>query len=99
VNVGVWCAASARRIVGPVFFNKTINCERYVQVILGKFFPELTEEERLYCWFHQDPATAHTARMSMQALSDDSGTELSAVVLRQHVHLIVILVIFSSVAV
>jgi hypothetical protein len=48
VKVGVWCAISARRIVGRVFFNETINCERYVQVILGQFFPKLTEEERLY---------------------------------------------------
>jgi hypothetical protein len=53
-----------------VFFNETINCERYVQVILGQFFPELTEEERLYGWFQQDSATARTARMSMRALSD-----------------------------
>jgi hypothetical protein len=47
VKVGV-CALSARGIVGLVFFNKTINCERYLQIILGHFFPELTEEERLY---------------------------------------------------
>jgi hypothetical protein len=33
-------------------------------------FPELTEEERLYGWFQQDSATAHSARISMQALSD-----------------------------
>jgi hypothetical protein len=47
VKVGVWCAVSARRIVGPVFFHETINCERYVQIILRQFFPNLTEEERL----------------------------------------------------
>jgi hypothetical protein len=41
-----------------LFFKETINCERYVQVILGQFFPELTEEERLYGWFQQDSATA-----------------------------------------
>jgi hypothetical protein len=69
VEVGVWCTVSARRIVGSVFFNETINCERYVQVLLGQFFPELTEEERLCGWFQQDSATAHTAR-TMQALSD-----------------------------
>jgi hypothetical protein len=46
VKVGAWCAVSARRIVGPVFYNKTINFERYVQVILRQFLPELTEEER-----------------------------------------------------
>jgi hypothetical protein len=72
VKVGVWCSVrvSARSIVGPVFFNEIINWRRYVQVILGQFFPELTEEESLYGWFHQDSATAHTARMSMQAFSD-----------------------------
>jgi hypothetical protein len=62
VKVGVWCAVSARRIVGPGLFNETINYERYVQVILGQSFPELTEEERLCGWFQQDSATAHTAR-------------------------------------
>jgi hypothetical protein len=29
-------------------FNETINYKRYVQVTLGQFFPELTEEERLW---------------------------------------------------
>jgi hypothetical protein len=33
VKVGVWRAISARRIVGPVFFKATINCEWYVQTI------------------------------------------------------------------
>jgi hypothetical protein len=51
VKVGVWSAVSARRIVESVFFKKTVNCERYVQVILGQLFPELTEEGRHYGWF------------------------------------------------
>jgi hypothetical protein len=42
VKVCVWCAVSARGIAGPVFFNETINCERYVRVILRQFFPKLT---------------------------------------------------------
>jgi inhibitor of nuclear factor kappa-B kinase subunit alpha len=66
---GVWYSVSARRDVGPVFFNEII-VERYVQAILGQLFPELTEEERLYGRFQQDSVTAHTARISMQALSD-----------------------------
>jgi hypothetical protein len=73
MKVGVWCAISARRIVGPVFFNEIINCEKYVQVILGQFFCELTEDERIYGWFQQDSATPHTSRMSMQALSGVFG--------------------------
>jgi hypothetical protein len=70
-----WCAVYAR-IVGPVFFNETINRERYVQVILTQFFPEITQEERLYGWFRQDSATARTARMSMHALSNVFGVKI-----------------------
>jgi hypothetical protein len=44
VKANVWCAVSARN-VGLVFFNETINCKRYVKVILRQFFPELKEEE------------------------------------------------------
>jgi hypothetical protein len=47
VKVGFWCAVSAKRIVGPVFWKLTINCRRYVQVILRQLFPELTEEESM----------------------------------------------------
>jgi hypothetical protein len=64
VKVGVWCAASARRIAGPVFFSETINCKRCVQVIFRQFFPELTEERRLYGRFWKDSTTAHTAHAS-----------------------------------
>jgi hypothetical protein len=32
VEVGFWCAVSARRIVVPVFFNETINLEKYIHV-------------------------------------------------------------------
>jgi hypothetical protein len=54
MEVGVCCAISARSISGPAFLNETINYERYVQVILGQFFPLLTEEETLYGWTQQD---------------------------------------------
>jgi hypothetical protein len=73
VKVGVSCAVIARRIIGPVLFNETNNCETYVQVIVRQFFPEEREEERLYGWFQQDSATAKTAYMSMQALSNVFG--------------------------
>jgi hypothetical protein len=78
VEVGVWCAVSAKRIVGPVFFNETINCERYVQIILRQFFPELTKEERLCGWIQQDSATAHTAFISMQPSSHVFGDRITS---------------------
>jgi hypothetical protein len=52
------------------FFNKTINCERYVKVILGKFFLGITEEEKLHGCLQQDSATARTVCLSMQAVTD-----------------------------
>jgi hypothetical protein len=67
--------------------TKAAGTQRYVHVIFGQFLPELTEEEELNGWFQQESATAHTARMS-------SGIELSAAVFGQHVHPILILVIF-----
>jgi hypothetical protein len=76
VKVVVWCAVSARTIVGSVFFNETINCERYRQVTLAQFFPDLTEEEIVYGWFQNDSSTVRTARMSIQALSDVFGDRI-----------------------
>jgi hypothetical protein len=54
------------------FFNKTINCKKYKQVIPRQFFQELIEE-RLYGWFQQDSGTAHIAHMCIQALSNVFG--------------------------
>ncbi|PNF33616.1 hypothetical protein B7P43_G13023, partial [Cryptotermes secundus] len=65
---------SAGKCRRTFFYNEIINCESYVQVILGQFFPELTAE-RPYGWFQQDLATAHTRLCPMS-----SGTELSAVI-------------------
>jgi hypothetical protein len=56
-------------LLDQCFFNKTVDWERYVQAILGQFFTELPEEERLHgCWFQQESATVYTA--CMQALPD-----------------------------
>jgi hypothetical protein len=93
VKVAAWCAVSARWIVGLGFLT-TKKFVKGMYVILGQFFPDLTEE-RLFGWFQQNSATAHTARMSMQALMT-SGTEIAAVVFGQHIHPILILVIFFS---
>jgi hypothetical protein len=74
VKISVWYAVSARKTVGYMIFNETINCGREVQVILRQFSAELTEEEMLW----HIPATAHTARTCkcMQALSDVFGDRI-----------------------
>lgn len=32
-KVGMWCVTSQNRIIGPIFFNDAINCDRYYQVM------------------------------------------------------------------
>jgi hypothetical protein len=51
----------------------TLNSKTYINVILNRFFPELTEEERLYRYFQQDSTLMHTASNSMAAISDVFG--------------------------
>jgi hypothetical protein len=95
VKAGVWCDVYGR-IVGPVFFNETVNCERFVHIILRLFLPELTEEGRLCCWLQQDSAMAHTAHISMQALSDVFGGRIISSVFGEHIHPILTFMVFSS---
>jgi hypothetical protein len=66
--VGVWCAVSPWRIIGPLFFHDTVNSNCYINDILNPFFIQLTAEERPYGYFQQDNATAHTATATMAAV-------------------------------
>jgi hypothetical protein len=76
VKVGVWCAVSARRIFGPMFFKETINCERYVQVILGQALPELTEDENTMAGFSKTQLLPALYVYLSRALSDVFGDRI-----------------------
>jgi predicted metalloendopeptidase len=53
---------SARRVIGPIFYDCAVNAVRYVNNILPPpFFAELAEEERLYGVSQQNSASAHAA--------------------------------------
>ncbi|XP_045457214.1 uncharacterized protein LOC123667306 [Melitaea cinxia] len=75
-KVTVWCAISAKKIIGPFFFENdqgatvTVTSERYIDMINIFFVPQLQEEgiDKSSVWFQQDGATAHTARVSMGTL-------------------------------
>ena len=64
--MGVWCAISRRRIIGPLFFETTINAEAY-QELIQQFIALLQVDERNF-WFQQYSATAHTAASTMKIL-------------------------------
>jgi hypothetical protein len=69
-KIGVWCAITASRIVGPIFFYNTINSELYVIEILRPFFHSITEEEETHGYVMQDGATAHTVTYSTHVLNE-----------------------------
>jgi hypothetical protein len=37
IEVSVWIAMSHRQMIGPMFFNKTINAQRHQRVLLESF--------------------------------------------------------------
>jgi hypothetical protein len=69
-KVGVWCAVSLWRIIGPLFFHETVNSDHYVNDTLNSFFNQLTAEERQHGYFQQADATAHTANATMFAIRE-----------------------------
>jgi hypothetical protein len=71
----VWYVINARRIIGLIFYDDTVNTARYVNNILSPFFAKLTEE-RLYGIFQQDSATVHTAHISLEALWEVFGDHM-----------------------
>jgi hypothetical protein len=77
-----------------VSYKETINCERYVQVILEQLSPHLTEEERLWLVSAKLSYCLYACLCTLYPMS--SGTELSPVISGQRVHLILNLVSFSS---
>lgn len=73
LKVGIWIGISRRRIVGPIFFNDTINGERYRTNILQEFFQLADQDEIAHGYFQQDGAPAHTAGETMEFLRQVYG--------------------------
>ena len=67
----MWCAISRRRIIGPLFFETSINAEAY-QELIQQFIALLQVDER-NCCFQQDSATAHTAASTVLILHEFFG--------------------------
>ena len=64
-KIGVWCSVSRRRLIGPIFFETTVNSDVYISNILRPFINKLTADELRTSHFQQDGATAHTSSKSM----------------------------------
>lgn len=67
-KIGVWCAVSRRRVVGPIFFTSTVTAEVYQDIIMQ--FVALLEVEDRNCWFQQDGASAHSCEETLSFLTE-----------------------------
>ncbi|KAJ4449805.1 hypothetical protein ANN_01211 [Periplaneta americana] len=68
VKIGVLCAISAQRIVGPIFFNQTVNTAEYRPIFM-EFVEQLDDVELSQGYFQQDGATCHTSNESMELIA------------------------------
>lgn len=76
-RVTVWCAVAQWGVVGPYFFDGTVNGQRYRNMINQFLLPELRRRRRLgRTIFQQDGATCHTARETLTLLRKAFGTRL-----------------------
>lgn len=58
----VWCAISMKGIIGPFFFDETVNAERYIEMLTEFFLPAARDIDRPnLIRLQQDGASAHTA--------------------------------------
>ena len=76
-KITVWMGVAAWGVIGPYFFDGTVNSERYMQLLNEFVRPELSRRRKLSCtWFQQDGATCHTARETMNCLKGMFGNRL-----------------------
>ena len=72
LKIGIWVAVSPRRVIGPLFFEETLNSESYCALI-DRFHDLLPLAERNTAWLQQDSATCHTSRATMFRLQELFG--------------------------
>jgi hypothetical protein len=75
-KVGVWCAISTQKVIGPIFFEQTVNTDVYKDIFMA-FVDQLDSIELMQGYFQQDGATCHTSNESWRSSRASSWTVLS----------------------
>lgn len=59
----VWCAIWPEGVIGPFFFNTTVNAQSYLDLLEGYFWPKVQHHPALHgLYFQHDGAPAHYAK-------------------------------------
>lgn len=75
-GVNVWCGLFNGRLIGPHFYEGTLNGQRYLNFLI-EVLPTLLEEvpinERFNIWLQQDGAPPHNSRIVSDYLDNNYG--------------------------
>jgi hypothetical protein len=69
----MWCVIRANHIIGPIFYEWTLDAQRYINEILNPFFVNLVPAEERFGYLIQDGMAPHTAKESIRALCSVFG--------------------------
>jgi hypothetical protein len=72
-GITVWVTISSHGLLGPIFFEETVNSERYLSKLCNTFVPHLlaTGLPLQTQWFMQDGAWPHTVNIVLDFLHDN----------------------------
>lgn len=71
-KLNVWCGIVGNHIIGPHFFDATLNGPRYANFltnILPTLFEDVPLDIRAHMWYQQDGAPAHRVRNCINILN------------------------------
>jgi hypothetical protein len=71
-TITVWAAISSHGLLGTIFFEETVNTERYLSMLRNTFVPQLhaTGFPLQTQWFMQDGARPHRAKFVLDFQQD-----------------------------
>ena len=76
-KVMVWCAMTSTSILGPFFFEETVNGERYLDMLKRFYIPRAKRQGNLdQVVFQQDGASVHVAGQVKVFVQDTFGTQI-----------------------
>jgi len=78
-SVSVWCAISPSGIIGPYYFDKTVNAIEYKKVLETFFIPTAIGQCKVdKFWFQQEGARPHRTQDVFDFISEHFGTRIIA---------------------